>query len=105
MGATLGQEAATTASYGVRLAGVLLAVVVTVMVSGCSGVDGKRYDISPIFPLSADKCERYNGDESGEGPLNSTCMVTKADCERAAKDWNDSMRESGVNDAVQFSCD
>lgn len=86
--------------FGVWLA----AAALTIAVSGCSSGDEKRYDISPIFPLSANKCAEYHGDESGEG-FNATCMVTKSECERAAADWRKVMRERGVNDAIQFSCD
>ena len=85
-----------------RTLAVLVALTLTAA-TGCSSQDEKGYDISPIFPLSADKCARYNGEESGEG-FGATCMVTKADCERAAADWAQSMRESGVS-SIQFSCD
>lgn len=86
-----------------RIAALLVAGIMAIAVSGCSSSGGKDYDISPIFPLSSNKCEKYNGDQSGEG-VGSTCMVTKADCERAAADWRKAMRESGVTDAIQFSC-
>ncbi len=83
---------------------VIFVVAAAITGLGCSSADAKEYDISPIFPLSADKCAKYNGEESGEG-LGATCMVTKADCERAVADWEAAMREGGVNDAMQFSCD
>jgi hypothetical protein len=82
----------------------LVAVVSTAVVLASCGGDSKEYDISSIFPLSEDKCERYNGDEDGEGPT-ATCLVSKEDCERAAADWRDSMQSSGVNDAILFTCD
>jgi hypothetical protein len=31
-------------------------------------------------------------------------MVTKAECERAAADWNEAMQNSGINNPVVFSC-
>ena len=88
--------------WATKAAAFLTAAVMAAGMSGCSE-DEKAYDISPIFPLSADKCEKYNGEESGEG-FGSSCLVTKSDCERAAEDWRVAMRESGVNDAMQFSC-
>ena len=80
-----------------RVAALLVAAIVTIGVSGCS--NGKQYDISSIFPLSADKCAKYNGDEPGDG----SCMVTKSECERAAEDWRQATRN--VSGAIQFSCD
>lgn len=88
----------------IRIAALFLTVNVALVGSGCSSSDGKRYDISPIFPLSADKCKKYNGDETGEG-FNSTCMVEKSDCERAAEDWRQAMSRGSGSDAIQFSCD
>jgi hypothetical protein len=91
-------------SLAMRIAALFVAAAVTIVVSGCTNTEEKRYDISPIFPLSADKCAKYNGDETGEGP-NATCMVTKSECERAAEDWRQAMHEGGVSDAIQFRCD
>lgn len=86
-----------------QLASWAVAAVLAVAISaGCSGGDEKKYDISPIFPLTADKCAQYNGEESGEG-VGSTCMVSKKDCERAVEDWRKAM--SRVDDAMQFTCD
>lgn len=82
----------------------LAATSLAIAIAGCGGSGGKVYDISPIFPLSADTCERYNGEESGEG-FGATCMVTKDDCERAVSDWNQTMSDRGVQDAMRFSCD
>jgi hypothetical protein len=80
----------------------LAAVVAITASAGCSGSGGgDRYDISPIFPLTADKCQTYHGEQSGEG-FGSSCMVTKSECERAVSDWRQAMRN--VNDAIQFSC-
>ena len=81
-----------------------LAVVALGGAVGCSSDDERSYDIAPIFPLSEDKCATYNGEEVGEG-FTASCMVTKADCERAVNDWNSLMRERGVTDAMEFSCD
>lgn len=79
--------------------------VLLLATSACSDASsgGRDYDISPVFPLSAGKCARYNGVEEGEG-LTSRCMVTKTDCERAASDWRDAMQSSGVRDAINFTC-
>jgi len=70
--------------------------------AGC-GSNAKQYDIAPVFPLSADKCKRYDGDQEGSG-VAARCMVTKAECEQAAADWRDAMRDSYVNDAINFVC-
>ncbi|MGO9955393.1 MAG: hypothetical protein ACLP50_05345 [Solirubrobacteraceae bacterium] len=72
--------------------------------AGCGG-GGKTYDISPIFPASdpAAKCAKYDGDLQGSG-ITATCMVTQAECEKAAADWRNAMQTGGVNDAIQFSC-
>ncbi len=77
---------------------------VVIALGGCGGSGGKTYDIAPIFPLSSDKCATYGGDEEGSG-LTASCMVTKDECERAAADWKSAMETSGVNDAINFSCD
>jgi hypothetical protein len=31
-------------------------------------------------------------------------MVTKSECEKAAADWRNAMRNGGVGDAIEFSC-
>jgi len=82
----------------------LFATTIMVLALGACGAGGKTYDISPIFPLSSDKCAKYGGDEEGSG-IAATCMVTKEECERAAADWSEAMSSSGVNDAMLFSCD
>ena len=82
----------------------LAAIGLAIALAGCTGAGAKEYDISSIFPLSADKCERYNGEEVGEG-IAASCLVTKADCERAAADWNQTMTERGVQNAILFTCD
>lgn len=69
----------------------------------CGGAEAKTYDISPIFPLSSGKCARYDGHEEGSG-LTASCMVTKAQCEKAAADWKRSMESGGVNEAIEFGC-
>lgn len=78
-------------------AGIVLAL------TGCGSGDAKTFDIAPIFPASSDKCARYGGEERGSG-LQSSCMVTKSECEKAAADWRNAMSSSGVNDAIEFSC-
>jgi hypothetical protein len=78
------------------------AVSMAIALTGCGG-DAKAYDIAPIFPLSSDKCARYDGDQKGSG-IATSCMVTKAECENAAADWRSAMQKSGVNDAINFTC-
>jgi len=80
----------------------LVAASLAVALGACGG-SAKSYDIGPIFPLSADKCARYHGDQEGSG-ITATCMVTKEECERAAADWRETMQSRGVNDAIQFRC-
>lgn len=87
----------------IRTLAVLASVISIVALTACGGADSKTYDISPIFPLSTDKCAKYGGDEEGSG-LTATCMVSKAECERAAADWREVMRDSAVNDAIMFRC-
>jgi hypothetical protein len=86
-----------------RTAALFVAATTVFAISGC-GAEPKSYDIGPIFPASADKCARYHGDAKGEG-FTATCMVTQAECKKAAADWRDAMRNGGVNDAIQFTCD
>lgn len=81
----------------------LVAAIVASCLAGCGGGKARTYDISPIFPLSPDKCAKYDGVQSGTG-LAAKCMVTKAECEKAAADWRAAMQQSGVNDAIEFSC-
>jgi hypothetical protein len=76
-------------------------VVTMLAAAGCMSGDGKDYDISPIFPLTADKCAKYNGTTDGEG-IMAHCWVTKQDCERAASDWRTAMQN--IPDAIQFTC-
>ena len=80
----------------------LVAGLAVVAVSGCT--EQKSYDISPIFPLTADTCDTYHGDQEGEG-FAAHCWVTKSECERAVSDWNQSMQDNYVDDAIRFSCD
>ena len=70
----------------------LAAVAAGVVLIGCGG-GGKTYDIGPIFPLTANKCAKYNRDEQGSG-ITETCMVTKGECERAAADWKGAMEST-----------
>jgi hypothetical protein len=80
------------------------AVAITVLaVSACGQSDSKKYDIAPIFPLSSDKCAKYDGKAQGGG-FSAHCWVTKTECERAASDWRQAMQQSGVSDAIEFSC-
>ena len=70
----------------------------------CGQSDSKTYDISPIFPLSSNKCARYDGKTEGSG-ITTKCWVTKAKCEQAVQDWRQAMQQGGVTDAIQFRCD
>ncbi len=88
----------------IRILALSAGVSMAFAVGGCGGSSAKAYDISPIFPLSSDKCASYGGDEDGSG-ITATCMVTKDECEKAAADWRNAMESSGVNDAIEFSCD
>lgn len=85
------------------LCSVLIAAAATLLLSACGSGGSKDYDIAPVFPLSSDKCDRYDGDSEGEG-ISSHCWVTLEQCEHAVADWRASMQQSGVTDAVQFSC-
>ncbi len=83
-----------------------LAVVALTALLGLSGCgSSKTYDIGVIFPASdpATKCAKYDGDLQGSGPLAS-CLVTKDECEKAAADWDQAMKDSYVTDAIKFSC-
>jgi hypothetical protein len=86
-----------------RLVALFAVASIAAAVAGCGSADAKTYDISPIFPLSSGKCAQYDGNQSGSG-IGATCMVTKAECERAATDWRSAMQTGGVNDAIAFSC-
>lgn len=86
-----------------RLIAVFAAATTMFALSACEHNDPKAYDISPIFPLSSDKCAKYDGKVDGQG-ITSHCYVTKAQCERAAADWRQAMQHGGVTDAIQFSC-
>lgn len=86
---------------GVRRLAVLLSLAaLTVGATGC-GPDQKTYDIGPLFPLSAGKCAKYDGDAQGSG-AGASCYVTKEECENAARDWDAAMKN--VPDALRFSC-
>jgi hypothetical protein len=87
----------------IKISTFIVAASMAFALAGCGG-NAKNYDISPIFPLTADKCAKYDGDESGEG-FAKTCMVTKEMCEKAAADWDAAMASGYVNDAVKFTCD
>lgn len=87
-----------------RISALFAVAGMAAALTACGG-GGKTYDIGPIFPASSpsEKCARYHGDLKGSGPFAS-CMVTKAECERAAADWNEAMQNSGINNPVVFSC-
>jgi uncharacterized lipoprotein YehR (DUF1307 family) len=86
-----------------KLHAFIAAASMSVALGGCADSNAKKYDISPIFPLSSDKCAKYDGDQEGSG-ITATCMVSKAECEKAAADWRNVMASRGINDAIQFSC-
>ena len=86
-----------------RILAVLATASMAMAVSGCGSGDARAYDISPIFPLSSDKCAKYDGVQQGSG-IYATCMVTFAECQRAAADWRAAMESSDVPDAIEFSC-
>jgi hypothetical protein len=86
-----------------RVFAFLAVACMTVGLTSCGGVGAKAYDISPIFPLSTGKCARYGGHEEGSG-VTATCMVTKAECEKASADWRRAMEAGGVTEAIEFSC-
>jgi hypothetical protein len=85
-----------------RIFAFFAAASMAAALAGCGG-GGKTYDISPIFPADPGKCARYHGDQQGSG-ITTTCMVTQAECEKAAADWRNAMQTGGVTDAIQFSC-
>jgi hypothetical protein len=89
-----------------RTYGVLATVILAVGIVGCGGGSDKSYNIGAIFPASdpVAKCAKYGGTYNPESILEE-CMVTKQECERAAGEWNAAMREGGVNDTINFSCD
>lgn len=79
-----------------------LAITAAVLTtSACGATDSKTYDISPLFPLSANKCAKYGGTTEGAG-ITAQCWVTKAQCDRAASDWRQAMRN--VPSAIEFRC-
>lgn len=85
----------------VRTLAVVAATMAAFALTACGSSSDKNYDISPIFPLSSNKCAKYNGDSKGEHGIGG-CWVTQADCERAAADWRIAMKN--VPDAIQFRC-
>ena len=81
----------------------LAAVSTATALAACGSSDAKTYDISPIFPLSSGKCAKYGGTQQGTG-ITASCLVTKSECLRASSDWRKAMQSSGVDDAIEFSC-
>ncbi|MDR0284696.1 MAG: hypothetical protein LBI33_07375 [Propionibacteriaceae bacterium] len=76
-------------------------VVLALGLVGCGSSSAKQYDIGPLFPATADKCEKYHGKPEGTG-LTASCWVGLEDCQRAAADWNKAMK--GIPDAITFRC-
>jgi hypothetical protein len=88
--------------HRVRPIALCIAGLTLAAAAGCGG-NSKTYDIAPIFPLSSDKCAQYHGNAQGTG-ITAHCYVTKSECERAASDWRSAMQQSGVTDAIEFTC-
>jgi hypothetical protein len=86
-----------------KIYSLVAAASMVLALAGCAGSDSAKYDISPIVPLSSDKCARYGGDQKGTG-VTASCMVDKAGCEKAAADWRNAMASRGIADAILFSC-
>lgn len=86
-----------------RAIGLLTAASAAIALAGCTGNPSKSYDISPIFPVSAGKCAKYDGRTEGSG-LAAHCWVTKSKCLEATADWRQAMRQGGVTDAIEFRC-
>lgn len=76
----------------------LASVALMLGASGCNSAGGATYDIAPVFPLSANKCEKYNGKKDGRH-----CWVNLDDCKRAAADWAESTKN--VSGAIKFKCE
>ena len=78
----LRQEVATPAVVAekarMRARAVTYAMVLAIALAfcACGTSDAKTYDISPIFPLSTNKCATYEGTVQGSG-LTAHCWVTK----------------------------
>ncbi|TQS43440.1 hypothetical protein [Cryptosporangium phraense] len=81
------------------MAATILAGLALASLTACGTQDDRKYDISPIFPLSPNKCEKYDGKSDGPG---GACWVTKSECEKAASDWRKAMQDSP--DAIRFTC-
>jgi hypothetical protein len=99
-------SADTTVKRGpgrMRAIALLVMTATLVALTGCATGAGKDYDIAPIFPLSANKCAKYDGKTTGSG-FASHCWVTKSKCQQAAADWHQAMRQGGINDAIEIRC-
>lgn len=86
-----------------RVVAFFAAAVTVLALSACSQGGSKDYDIAPLFPLTADKCAKYDGNAEGSG-FAAHCWVTKEECEQATQDWRTSMQQGGVTDATEFTC-
>lgn len=80
---------------------LVVAAALLTAAAGCGAGHSAKYDIGPIFPLSKDKCAKYNGKESGAG-FSKQCLVGATDCKRAAADWLQATKN--LPDAIRFSC-
>jgi hypothetical protein len=87
----------------VRIWGSAAALGLAAVLSAC-GSSGKTYDISPIFPLTPDKCAEYHGEQEGSG-VGESCMVSKGECERAVANWREAMQSGGVDETIEFTCE
>jgi hypothetical protein len=81
-----------------------VAAFVAVAIAACGGGGGKSYDIGEMGFMDAARCAEYGGSFDEES-ITESCMVNKKECERAAGEWNSSMREGGVNDGIDFGCE
>src|ERR1700693_739809 len=57
-----------------RLFSIFAVATTVIALSACSQASAKTYDIQPVFPLSADKCAKYDGKAEGTGIMGH-CWV------------------------------
>lgn len=86
---------------GTRLMAAFAVTATALALTACGQGNDKAYDIAPIFPLTSNKCAKYDGKAEGAG-FTAHCWVTKAKCEQAASDWRIAMRN--VPNAIKFTC-
>lgn len=79
------------------IATITAGMLIVFSLTGCDFSGGKNYNIGPIFPMSPNKCQKYNGKEDGR-----SCWVSLEDCKRAATDWSQLVK--GQPNAIRFKC-